>query len=243
MKNILKITLSTALLASTSLMTINAVAACNGSTPSCTLSISANTTLTSDCKGPIAVTGNNLTLNLGGHTVCNSASHGIHVTGNRVTIKNGYLKKHATIGIIMSGNKGRIENINITKHLGAYPIRITGRKATVINSNIHDNPGATGVALNIRSTARYASVTNNTMNHNGWGGIFTAAKSGNYWLNHTNLNDAYGISVWSNAKNNNIYFNTALYNAGGIDVYESNACGSNSWNFNTFGTKSKTCIN
>lgn len=108
MKNkILQTIIYTCLVASTALISSNVNALCTAPLPACG-TITQNTTLTADCKGPLNIHEINIVVDLGGFSICDpnndngSAGITMDLTSN-VTVKNGTIENNGNDGIYIFG--------------------------------------------------------------------------------------------------------------------------------------------
>lgn len=108
----------TCLLAGSTLVSSSAYALCANPIQACA-DVNQSTTLTANCRGPLEITGNNLTLNLGGYSVCDPGNvnddHGIIIEGkSNIMVKNGYVENNGEEGV----------HIHDASHISLYDLDV-----------------------------------------------------------------------------------------------------------------------
>ncbi len=179
--------------------------------------VTANTTLAGDCTGPMIVAASNITIDLNGFAVVNSASEGIRIFGQtNVKVKNGSVVNNSSFGIRFDAGGG--------KHI------LTGLQLTNNPTGIFVQAGANSNRI------AFNTLTGNTE------GIRVQSDRNRISGNNASNNTATGILVVV-GQNNRIWNNTALAN-GGFDLVDGTAgCDNNTWKHNTFSTANQACIN
>jgi len=237
--NILKITISTGILATVPLMVTNAVAFCNNSSPACPVGVTTDITLSGDCRGPLKVTGNDVTVNLGGHTVCNSTGvfhDGIEVLARRVTIKNGASNNNGGSGVWITQRGVKLENVTLSGNGYFGAADVDANNASITHSTITNN-----LTSGIDGFRKRLSVSFSNISNNQGDGIQVRDNSATILWNTVNFNSDDGIDLRS--KYNTVRLNRA-YGNGDNDLRDSRlGCSTNTWFLNFNGTSNQPCAN
>jgi parallel beta-helix repeat protein len=210
----------------------------------CPTPITSDTTLTSDCVGSIDITADNVTLDLGGHTVfCPSGSDGIDMTDRAEDrVVNGVID-------CSGGNGNALEMIGGGEH-DLTKLRILGPPPTFIPAvaavGSHENRfqrlwvSTPGDALALISSNENL-VRRNVFSRSSTGALLFDAHSNRVLGNAMVGNSFAGVHLVSGT-GNLVAFNVAVFN-GDTDLVDENVnCDANLWVFNLFFTRNQPCI-
>jgi parallel beta-helix repeat protein len=213
-----------------------------GTLAACPSPITSNTTLTSDCAGPIYVEADNVRLNLAGHTVfCGEPDSGINIlfrTGVSVLYGRVVACPDWLAVLVFQGGGHRLVGL----HTQADPDAVA-----VFLNNTHDNVVRHVTAVNSFAGLWLAASDNNRIVHNRFVGndtdglLLLFSDSNLVAGNRAFLNTETGIRSDNLSTGNRFVFNAALFN--GTDLRDDHGdCSANQWAFNFFQTSSPPCI-
>jgi parallel beta-helix repeat protein len=216
-----------------------------GTLAACPSPITSNTTLTSDCAGPIVVGADNVRLNLAGHAVVcgvpTPLSFAIFIESRTgVSVLNGRVEpcpNRSAVGVLFGGGH---------RLVGLYT-QAPASAAVFLNAT-NDNVVRRVTAVNSEVGLLLASSDNNRIVHNRFVrndqdglAVFGASDSNLVAGNLAFLNAVTGIRAGDLATGNRFVFNAALFN--GTDLGDDHGdCSANQWESNFFWTSSPPCI-
>jgi len=196
-----------------------------------TLTITADTTLTSDHAGNIVIVADNVTLNCAGHLVSgdgsgvgiNVAANGVSVTGCRAQAFDTGIQTTSDAtqivsndvadngeGIRLSGATNATVSENIATHNQFWGIiAAEGTSGAAITANSANNNGIIGIALDTTTGDR---ISGNSTNRNGDTGFNSDGSSANQIVNNSSMHNGNAGFSFISASGNAVSGNSASNN-------------------------------
>lgn len=175
--------------------------------------------------------GGNIAVGGPGNTVSDNTVGGaiqIFHTGGDTVSGNTIHGSGSVAGIALDFSGDNTITDNTVKNPGGDGMWLFESDDDTITNNTLNNNGSDGIALVASSFSNAGNrIINNTVNHNGGDGIDLANG-----VNPVGINTVFGNTVSGNTARHNMSY----------DLFDGNACGSNTWTGNIFKTANLTCI-